>query len=84
MIHARKVVGSTIEVDEPTFLEILECKKSGLIVTAKSGFFSRKYQYQISYRDYIFLLQTNQSIAIPENFTVIVAEKIQNPALVIT
>ena len=81
MIKAKRVAGSSIEVDESTFLDVLEHKKAGLIVTARSGFFSKKYQYQVSYEDFIFLLQVKDPIIIPTNFTVIVAEKILNPVL---
>jgi hypothetical protein len=81
VIKAKRVAGSTIEVDVTTFLTVLEYKKSGLIVTAKCGFFSTKYQYQISYKDFIFLLQTSEPIMISEDFMIVVAEKIQNPVL---
>ncbi|MFT6255272.1 MAG: hypothetical protein ACJATV_001532 [Granulosicoccus sp.] len=84
MIQAKRVVGSTMVVDDSTFLEVLDDKKSGLIVTAKRGFFSVKYQYQISYQEFTFLLETCQPIVIPEGFTVVLAEKIHNPALVIS
>jgi hypothetical protein len=84
MIYSKKVVGSSVEVDVDTFRDLMQRKGAGLIVTAKSGFFTKTFKYQLFYDDFIFLVSTGSSIVIPKEFTLVVAEKIFNPIFTVS
>lgn len=79
MIQAKRVVGASIEVTPKIFENIMQKKKNGIIVTAKSGFFSKVYKYQAFYEGFTFFMSTPDPINISAEFTLVVAEKIYTP-----
>jgi len=82
MLKAKHAAGLSVEVDLETFKGVLEEKKTGFIVTARAGIILKKYQYQVFFNEFIFIVQTKEPITIPNEFSVIVAEKIHSPVFV--
>ena len=78
-MESSRVVGGSIQVNVETFIEVLKAKKKGIIATAKMGLLKKYYAYQICYDGFVFYLRVDNPIEIPQDFDVVVAEKIFTP-----
>ncbi|HEY1575877.1 MAG TPA: hypothetical protein VGF82_02250 [Terracidiphilus sp.] len=77
--NAVKASGAIVQVEPEDFLRILARTENPLVVTAKGGFFSPKYQYLTSYKGLDFYAQSEEQLTLPSGVELIPAGKIWIP-----
>ena len=77
--NAIKASGVLVRVDPADFQSILRKVESPLVITAKGGLFSTKYQYLVSHKGFAFFTKSTDPLILPSNVELIAAKKIWLP-----
>ncbi|HEY6120483.1 MAG TPA: hypothetical protein VIV66_11010 [Pyrinomonadaceae bacterium] len=77
--NAIKASGVLVRVDPADFLSILRKVESPLVIIAKGGLFSTKYQYLVSHKGFAFFTKSTDPLILPSNVELIAAKKIWLP-----
>ena len=77
--NAIKASGIIVHVDPMEFQNILDRIERPLVVWAKGGIFSTKYQYLVSYKGLGFFTNATAQIVFPAGAETIMAKKIWAP-----
>lgn len=77
--NAIKASGVVVRVDPAAFQTILRKVENPLLVYAEGGFFSRNYQYLVSYKGFVFFTKSSEPILLPSGVETIMASKIWLP-----
>ncbi|MFL6229513.1 MAG: hypothetical protein ACJ741_12115 [Pyrinomonadaceae bacterium] len=78
--NAIKASGVVVRVSPENFLAILKRVESPLVVHARGGFFSTKYQYLVSYKGLAFYTKSPQPVELPRGTELVEAKGIWIPA----
>jgi hypothetical protein len=76
---AIKASGVIVRVGEKDFLTILRKVEQPLLVYAEGGFFSKNYQYLVSYKGLAFYTKSKTPILLPSGIETIMARQIWIP-----
>jgi len=77
--NAIKASGVVVRVSPADFHAILLKIEKPLVVYAKGGFFSTKYQYLVSYKGFAFFTKSSEPILLPGEIETIAARNIWVP-----
>lgn len=77
--NAIKASGVVVQVTPSDFHTILGKTEKPLVLFAKGGFFSTKYQYLVSYKGFAFFTKSSEPILLPAGVETIAAKKIWIP-----
>ena len=77
--QATKASGVLIRLEPDEFRKILGRLKDPLVVIAKGGFFSAKYQYLTTYKGLAFFTKSAEPIELPTGAEVVAARNIWIP-----
>jgi hypothetical protein len=77
--NAIKASGVLVRVTSADFYSILRKIERPLVVYAEGGFFSKNYQYLVSYKGFAFFTQASEPLLLPGEAETIVAKKIWIP-----
>jgi hypothetical protein len=77
--QAIKASGVVVQVSPADFLAVLRKVETPLVVYAEGGFFSKNYQYLVSYKGFAFFTKSSQTILLPAGVETIAARKIWIP-----
>ncbi|MFL6333007.1 MAG: hypothetical protein ACJ754_06635 [Pyrinomonadaceae bacterium] len=77
--NAIKASGVVVQVSPADFLAVLRKVENPLVVYAEGGFFSKNYQYLVSYKGFAFFTKSSQTILLPAGVETIAARKIWIP-----
>ena len=77
--NAIKASGVVVQVTPADFHTILSKVEKPLVVYAKGGFFSTRYQYLVSYKGFAFFTKSSGPILLPAGVETIAAKKIWIP-----
>ncbi len=77
--NAIKASGAIIRMDPVEFVKVLAKTESPVVVTAKGGFFSRKFVYLTSYKGLFFHTQSATPLQLPYKAELIAARSIWAP-----
>ena len=77
--NAIKANGVLVRVGPIDFQHVLSKVKEPLVVYTEGGFFSKNYQYLVSYKGFAFFTKTSNPILLPSRVETIVAKKIWIP-----
>ena len=77
--NAIKASGVVVQVTPGDFHTILIKIEKPLVIYAKGGFFSTKYQYLVSYKGFAFFTKSSEPILLPTGVETIAAKKIWIP-----
>ncbi len=77
--NAIKANGVLVRVEPIDFQNVLSKVKEPLVVYTEGGFFSKNYQYLVSYKGFAFFTKTSNQILLPSGVETIVAKKIWIP-----
>jgi hypothetical protein len=77
--QAIKASGVVVRVTPADFHTILRKIEKPLVVYAEGGFFSKNYQYLVSYKGLAFFTRSSEPILLPSEIETIVARKIWAP-----
>ena len=77
--QAIKASGTIVRLKPEEFERILARQPGLLVITARGGFFSAKYQYLTSYKGLAFFTGSVVSLNLPKDTEVVIAEKIWIP-----
>ena len=77
--NAIKASGVVVRVAPADFYKILRKIEGPLVVYAEGGFFSKNYQYLVSYKGFAFFTQASEPLLLPGEAETIVAKKIWIP-----
>lgn len=77
--QAIKASGAIVSVEPNDFETILDRSEAPLVVCAKGGFLSAKYQYLTSYKGLIFFTKSNVPMSLKPTAEIIEAKRIWIP-----
>lgn len=77
--NAVKASGTVVRVSAKDFQLILGKVEKPLVVYAEGGFFSKNYQYLVSYKGFVFYTKSDATLLLPPGVETIVAQKIWIP-----
>ena len=77
--NAIKASGVVVRVDPASFQTILRRVENPLVIYAEGGFFSKNYQYLVSYKGFAFLTKAAEPILLPTGIETVMAKKIWIP-----
>jgi glycogen synthase len=77
--NAIKASGVVVRVSPTDFHVILSKIERPLVVYAEGGFFSKNYQYLVSYKGFAFFTKSSEPILLPAEVETIAARKIWVP-----
>ena len=77
--NAIKASGVVVRVEPQDFQSILGKVDSPLVIAAKGGLFSTKYQYMVSYKGFAFFTKSLSPLELPPKVETILARKIWIP-----
>jgi hypothetical protein len=77
--HAIKASGVVVRVTPADFHNVLRKIEKPLVVYAEGGFFSKNYQYLVSYKGFAFFTRSSEPLLLPGEIETIVARKIWTP-----
>ncbi len=67
VLKAIKASGVIVQVNADTFLKLLVKADNPLLITACNyNFFSKSFQYLLSYKSFIFFVESKQRLIIPD------------------
>jgi hypothetical protein len=70
---ATKASGVIVRLEPNEFIQILSRQDAPLVVTARGGFFSTKYQYLTSYKGLAFFAKSATPIPVPSGAEIVEA-----------
>jgi hypothetical protein len=76
---AMKASGVIVKLDPEEFAKLLIHVKDPLIVIAEGGFFSKNFQYLVSYKGLAFFTKSANPLALPSGAEVVSAGRIWIP-----
>ena len=77
--QAIKASGVVVRVSPADFHAVLRKIEKPLVVYAEGGFFSKNYQYLVSYKGFAFFTKSSEPILLPTGVETIAARKIWAP-----
>jgi len=77
--QAIKASGAIVAVEPQAFLRLAEREDEPLVVQARCGMFTTKYQYLMSYKGLIFCTRSPIPLELPRDCEIIEARKIWIP-----
>jgi hypothetical protein len=77
--NAIKASGVVVSVTPADFHAILRKIEKPLVVYAEGGFFSKNYQYLVTYKGFAFFTKSSEPLVLPTNIEIIVANRIWIP-----
>jgi hypothetical protein len=77
--QAIKASGVVVRVSPADFHAVLRKIEKPLVVYAEGGFFSKNYQYLVSYKGFAFFTKSSEPILLPTEVETIAARKIWAP-----
>jgi hypothetical protein len=77
--QAIKASGVVVRVSPADFHAILRKIEKPLVIYAEGGFFSKNYQYLVSYKGFAFFTKSSEPILLPTEAETIAARKIWTP-----
>ncbi len=77
--QAIRASGVLVRVSPDDFQKILRKVEQPLVIFARGGLFSSKYQYLISYKGFAFYAKSSTELTIPAGTETIVAKKVWVP-----
>ena len=77
--NAIKANGVLVRVEPIDFQNVLSKVKEPLVVYTEGGFFSKNYQYLVSYKGFAFFTKSSSPILLPSGVETIVVKKIWIP-----
>ena len=77
--NAIKASGVVVQVSPADFHAILRKIEKPLVISAQGGFFSKNYQYLVSYKGLAFFTKSSEPILLPTEAETIAARKIWAP-----
>ena len=77
--NAIKASGVVVQVSPADFHAILRKIEKPLVIFAQGGFFSKNYQYLVSYKGFAFFTKSSEPILLPTGVETIAAKKIWIP-----
>ena len=78
--QAIKASGAVVQVDPEDFKQILSRSDSPLVLFAKGGWLTPKYQYLTSYKGLAFFTKSQTELMLPGSAEIISTKKIWVPA----
>jgi hypothetical protein len=78
--NALKAMGALVEVDEPTFMELVGKKDHPMVVVGQVGVFSKKFVYFVAVDGFVFYCKTATSLVL-SSCELVRAEKVRLPEL---
>jgi hypothetical protein len=78
-IAATKASGVLVRLEPKEFAKLLARVKDPLIVIAEGGFFSKNFQYLVSYKGLAFFTKSANTLALPSGAEVVNAGRIWIP-----
>jgi len=79
VMEAIKASGAIVRVETGTFCELAQRNSKPLIIQATGGFFSKNFQYLISYKGFVFFTKSATPLILPGDAELIQAKKIWIP-----
>jgi hypothetical protein len=76
---ATKASGVIVKLEPAEFARLLTRVRDPLIVIAQSGFFSKNFQYLVSYKGLAFFTKSAIPLALPSGAEVVTANRIWVP-----
>ena len=77
--NAIKASGVLVRVPPEDFLRLVERGRDGVVVTARSGFFNRSYDYLTSYKGLAFYTRSAEPLALGGELEIVTAKRIWIP-----
>jgi hypothetical protein len=77
--EAIKASGAIVRMERRDFLAILERSEAPLVITARSGWLSTKYEYLTSYKGLAFYARTPEPLELPAGCETIASRRIWIP-----
>jgi hypothetical protein len=77
--EATKASGVLVRLEPGEFIKLLTRVKDPLIVIAEGGFFSKNFQYLVSYKGLAFFTKSANALALPSGAEVVSAGRIWIP-----
>lgn len=77
--NAIKASGVLVRVDPQSFQSILRKIANPLVITARGGLFTTKYQYLVSYKGFAFFTKSREPLILPAGVETVTAAKIWTP-----
>jgi hypothetical protein len=77
--QAIKASGVLVSLEPPDFLKLLGHASDPLVVIAKSGLFTTRYQYLFSYKGLAFSTRSREALQLPASAAVVAARRIWIP-----
>lgn len=77
--NAIKASGVLVRVDPQSFQSILRKIANPLVITARCGLFTTKYQYLVSYKGFAFFTKSREPLILPAGVETVTAAKIWTP-----
>ncbi|HZE71480.1 MAG TPA: hypothetical protein VE135_18405 [Pyrinomonadaceae bacterium] len=77
--NAIKASGVVVRVEPQDFQSILGKVESPLVISAKGGLFSTKYQYMVSYKGFAFFTKSTDPLILHSGVETVATKKIWMP-----
>jgi len=77
--HAIKASGAIVKVEPNEMIKILNRQEAPLVVTARTGLFTKKNQYLTSYKGLYFYCESTDNLQTPSGTEFIASKKIWIP-----
>ncbi|MEQ9454817.1 MAG: hypothetical protein RLN76_09540 [Phycisphaeraceae bacterium] len=77
--NAIKASGVIVQVEEASFMTLLDLADEPLVVHAEGGFFRKQHQYLFSVRGLAFYCKVDSAIRLPEHALLVESKKVWIP-----
>lgn len=79
MAQAIKASGVLVRLEPEEFSKVLNCAKDPLVVIARGGWLSSRYQYLLGYKGLAFFTGSDTPLTLPAGCEVVAAKSISIP-----